>query len=80
MPDTWEKARGLNPNDASDGSTDRNGDGYSNVEEYINGLVVSAASQTALKLLPKPKLTEGPEGGAVLSAWSFRQSCTSVCL
>lgn len=37
MPDDWEKAHGLNPNDASDATTDLNGDGYTNIEEFING-------------------------------------------
>jgi len=37
MPDAWETDRGLNPNDASDGAQDRDGDGYTNVEEYLNG-------------------------------------------
>ena len=37
MPDAWEIARGLNPNDPSDGRTDRNGDGYTNLEDYLNG-------------------------------------------
>ena len=27
-PDDWEKAHGLNPNDASDGAKDADGDGY----------------------------------------------------
>ena len=39
MPDEWEKARGLNPNDASDSAKDRDGDGYTNVEEYMNTLI-----------------------------------------
>ncbi len=39
MPDEWETAKGLDPNDPSDGSQDSNGDGYTNLEEYINGLV-----------------------------------------
>jgi pectate lyase len=39
MPDVWEKAHGLNPNDPSDAAKDRDGDGYSNIEEYINSLV-----------------------------------------
>ncbi len=41
IPDEWEKANGLNPNDASDGNTytiDTKG-WYTNVEVYINSLV-----------------------------------------
>ena len=38
MPDTWEQARHLKPQDPSDASQDRNQDGYSNIEEYVNGL------------------------------------------
>jgi PKD repeat protein len=37
MPDAWEVARGLNPS-VNDSAGDRNGDGYTNVEEYINEL------------------------------------------
>ena len=39
MPDAWEQEHGLNPNDGADGSLDGNGDGYTNVEDYLNGLV-----------------------------------------
>lgn len=39
MPDEWEIARGLNPKDPADGNADRDGDGYTNVEEYLNGLL-----------------------------------------
>ena len=38
MPDEWEKANGLNPNDASDANEDCTGDGYTNIEKYINGI------------------------------------------
>ncbi|WP_211242081.1 thrombospondin type 3 repeat-containing protein [Xylanibacter oryzae] len=38
MPDEWEKANGLNPNDPSDANQDCNGDGYTNIEKYINGI------------------------------------------
>lgn len=36
MPDSWETARGLNPSSASDANGDDDGDGYTNIEEYIN--------------------------------------------
>jgi len=39
MPDDWESKRHLNPQDASDGIQDRNGDGYTNLEEYLGWLV-----------------------------------------
>jgi len=38
MPDSWEKKYGLNPNDPSDAVKDCNGDGYTNIEKYINGM------------------------------------------
>ena len=38
MPDEWETRYGLNPNDASDAVKDCNGDGYTNIEKYINGI------------------------------------------
>ncbi len=36
MPDSWERAYGLDPRDPSDASGDLNGDGYTNVEEFLN--------------------------------------------
>ena len=38
MPDAWETANGLNPNDPSDANKDCTGDGYTNIEKYINGI------------------------------------------
>ncbi|WP_144029121.1 OmpL47-type beta-barrel domain-containing protein [Paenibacillus rigui] len=38
MPDTWEKAQGLDPNNPEDRNGDRNGDGYTNLEDYLNEL------------------------------------------
>ncbi len=38
MPDDWERKHGLNPNNPADGGPDANGDGYTNVEEYLNSL------------------------------------------
>lgn len=42
MPDAWERARGLNPDDAADAAADRDGDGYTNLEEYLNELARAA--------------------------------------
>ena len=39
MPDHWEKQFGLNPNDPADGNQDLTGDGYTNLEKYLNHLV-----------------------------------------
>jgi hypothetical protein len=38
MPGEWEERAGLNPGDPADGNGDRNGDGYTNLEEYLGWL------------------------------------------
>ena len=38
MPDEWEIENGLNPNDPSDAVKDCTGDGYTNIEKYINDI------------------------------------------
>lgn len=38
MPDEWELKNGLNPNDPNDRNGDRNNDGYTNLEDYLNSL------------------------------------------
>ncbi len=37
MPDIWEDIHGLNKNDNHDAIIDRDGDGYDNLEEFLNG-------------------------------------------
>ncbi len=37
MPDEWEEQHGFDANDGSDGAKDADEDGYTNVEEYLNG-------------------------------------------
>ena len=37
MPDEWERRYQFDLNDESDNSTDKDGDGYTNIEEYLNG-------------------------------------------
>lgn len=38
MPDAWEKAHGLNPNDPGDGNARREAVGSTNIERYLNSL------------------------------------------
>jgi hypothetical protein len=44
LPDAWEKTQGLNPADPRDGAADRNGDGFTNLEDYLNSVVGESAS------------------------------------
>jgi pectate lyase len=37
MPDDWETTHGLNPNDPSNAQADPDEDGYTNLEEFLNG-------------------------------------------
>lgn len=37
MADDWENTHGFNPNNSSDGPQDADGDGYTNLEEFLNG-------------------------------------------
>jgi hypothetical protein len=41
IPDAWEEANGLNPNDPSDAVAEYGCTGYSNLEEYVNQLADS---------------------------------------
>jgi hypothetical protein len=43
IADAWEGEHGLDPKDGSDQSQDRNGDGYTNLEEYLNSVIKTAA-------------------------------------
>lgn len=38
MPDDWEAQEGLDPTDPADGPADRDGDGYTNLEDWLNSL------------------------------------------
>jgi pectate lyase len=38
MPDAWESENGLDASDPEDRNADRNGDGWTNLEEYVNSL------------------------------------------
>ena len=38
MPDSWETTHGIDAHNAADAAADLNGDGYTNIEEFLNGL------------------------------------------
>jgi hypothetical protein len=44
MPDDWETKNGLNPFHSLDAAGDLNGDGYTNIEEFLNGRDPRAAA------------------------------------
>ncbi|HEY4786020.1 MAG TPA: thrombospondin type 3 repeat-containing protein, partial [Bacteroidales bacterium] len=51
IPDAWEKAHRMNPNDAADASLqDKDGDGYTNIEKYINSLIQDRISKNMEQL------------------------------
>lgn len=58
MPDEWEVAHGLNPNNRADSNGDRNNDGYTNIEEYINSLALNHVDTSPLINLVKPRRNE----------------------
>ncbi|WP_298545586.1 T9SS type A sorting domain-containing protein [uncultured Aquimarina sp.] len=56
MPDQWETSHGLNPNNSSDGSEDQDGNGYTNIEEYLNSLTDNSTTI--------PEDCNGDQGGS----------------
>jgi len=49
MPDAWERQHGLDPMNPADGARDARGDGYTNLERYLNSLVPVAPPGSAPK-------------------------------
>ena len=63
MPDAWEIAHDLNPDNPDDHRDDRNGDGYTNIEEYINGLIPVPGPLTSdlnVTISANPKTGDAP--------------------
>jgi len=64
MPDWWESQNGLNPSNASDRNGDFNGDGYTNLEKYLNAVVSGPYSPDGYAPNPNP-MTWDTEPNAV---------------
>jgi hypothetical protein len=58
MPDDWELANGLNPNNPDDGNGDRDNDLYTNIEEYINSLALDYYNTKPIINVVKPQNNE----------------------
>jgi hypothetical protein len=55
LPDSWEQAYGLNPNNAADAAFDTDGDGQSNLAEYLAGTnPLQPGSVLSARVLPAP--------------------------
>lgn len=52
MSDTWEQRHGLSPASASDGALDTDGDGYTNVEEFLNCTLPTSVTGAAAPTAP----------------------------
>ena len=64
MPDEWEIARGLDPDDPTDTNGDYCGNGYTNIEYYLNDLTVNAFPAGVVAVSPEVERKE-PEKGDV---------------
>ncbi len=60
MDDAWELARGLNPNDPADYKGDYCGQGYMNIEYYINDLTVDSFPAGVVQLSPTGSIAATP--------------------
>ena len=60
MEDSWELARGLDPNDPTDYKGDYCGKGYNNIEYYINDLTVDSFPEGVVELSPEGTFPDIP--------------------
>ncbi|MBO9605646.1 MAG: hypothetical protein J7639_06830 [Paenibacillaceae bacterium] len=62
MPDVWEREHGLDPNDAADLNGDFVGDGYTNLETYLNELTAPAFPAGTVPAVPVYAAAGAPTG------------------
>ena len=79
MSDVWEVANGFDENDASDGNQDADDDGYTNVEEFLNGTVPTISVPTSTYTI-RARGLQGTEemalliGGETVQSWTVSKS------
>ncbi len=73
MPDEWELARGLDPDDPSDANGDYCGQGYTNIEYYINDLTVDSFPEGVVTLSPETASIEPISAFSTIEAENFDQ-------
>ena len=84
MPDAWEYLHRFDPNDASDGTDDTDGDGYTNVEEFLNGTAPTYPTATPQPTEPPGEARHvSPSGsssgdGSEQNPWSLETAATSA--
>jgi len=74
MADEWEDLHGMNPNDPSDGPRDADGDGYTNLEEFLNGTMPTPAE------VDGPPDNTGPVTSGVAGTPNPTEGATTVTL
>lgn len=77
MPDSVEVARGTNPS-VHDASGDVNGNGYTNIEDWFNGLGASASTTTSPSVTTSPTPTTSPSSAPLAAAYCppTRKKCS----
>lgn len=72
MPDAWELEQGLNPNEAADRNEDMNGDGYTNLENYLNSIVGSGSINPVVNIVsPEMNALKGQPGKIMINAQAY---------
>ena len=71
MADDWELARGLDPN-VNDAAGDYYGQGYMNIEFYINDLTVDSFPSGVVELSPEKKKITGDVNADGKCSWKMQ--------